>query len=324
MHTSTIIGYTILATACFLTVTTPAMAQTFSYDGNRWYEIEVSIFANESFDENNELVIPDKMSLSYFDPSRTLIPASKIYQVPFAENNTAFVLSDALIGVQQASIAPSSSSPGFIGPKNYSASGDFRITDFNRDPFIALGSQAARFMGYNEKIDQSPDHRLLFHAVWRQPVLNRIQSTGIYIQGGDQYGNHYELEGSLRFSYDVNRVDVEARLWLASFAGAAELSSGNSLDSLDFPDFSDFSDFPDDTGSQDAPGQLPPLPDNPVLDTSSPTPGFGNQYSITDLAFMEQMRAMVSNELHYLDHPELGIIVEVRPYQLPEQSSFFD
>ena len=33
---------------------------------------------------------------------------------------------------------------------------------------------------------------------------------------------------------------------------------------------------------------------------------------------------MISNELHYLDHPALGIIVEVRPYQLPEQSSFFD
>ncbi len=306
MHTRTLTSYIILAAAYALFVAAPAMAQTFSYDGNRWYEIEVSIFSNESSDEDNELVIPDKMSLSYYDPSRALIPASRIYQVPFVENNTAFVPSDALIGVQQAPMAPSSGSPDFIGPKNYPASGDFRITDFNRDPFIALGRESARFLRYNEMIDQSPDHRLLFHAVWRQPLLNRVQSTGIYVQGGAQYGTHHELEGSLRFSYDVNRVDIEARLWLASFANAEELPSGSSPD------------------SPDSPRQLPPLPDSPALDKSSSTRRFDSQFSITDLAFMEQMRAMVSNELHYLDHPELGVIVEVRPYQLPEQSSFFD
>jgi len=305
MHPRTLFGYIMLATAHALSVAVavPAMAQTFSYDGNRWYEIEVSIFSNESSDENSELVIPDKISLSYYEPSRALIPASKIYQVPFAENNTAFVPSDALIGVQKAPIISSSSSPDFIGPKNYSASGIFRITDFNRDPFIALGRESATFSGYNEKIDQSPDHRLLFHAVWRQPVLNRVQSTGIYVQGGAQYGTHHELEGSLRFSYDVNRVDIEARLWLASFASATELALGT---------------FPD------SPRQLPILPDTPALDKSSSTRRFDSQYSITDLAFMEQMRAMVSNDLHYLDHPEIGVIVEVRPYQLPEQSSFFD
>jgi len=291
----------ILFTAAYALVAAPsAMAQTFSYDGNRWYEIEVSVFSNESSDESNELVIPDKISLSYFEPSRILVPANKIYQIPFTDNEPRFVLSDALIGVQQALPAEEPVLPEFIGPRNHSASEEFRITDFNRDPFIALGNESASFLSYNEKISQAPEHRLLFHAVWRQPVLNRVQSTGILVQGGEQYGLHHELEGSLRFSYNVNRVDVEARLWLASFVSSAELPPGNPQ------------------------RELPPLPDNDAQTAAVINPGFENQYSINDIAYMEQMRAMISNELHYLDHPDLGIIVEVRPYQLPEQSSFFD
>ncbi len=286
--------------ACALAATSSAMAQTFSYDGNRWYEVEVSIFSNENSDENNELVIPDKISLSYFEPARALVPASKIYQIPFPDNELAFVLSDALIGVQQPLSAEEAVSPEFIGPKNHSPNGEFRITDFNRDPFIALGNESARFLSYNEKINQSPVHRLLFHAVWRQPVLNRVQSTGILVQGGQQYGLHHELEGSLRFSYNVNRVDVEARLWLASFVGSAELPAGNPQ------------------------RELPPLPVGATLDENVINPDFENQYLVTDVAYMEQTRAMISNELHYLDHPDIGILVEVRPYQLPEQSSFFD
>jgi len=307
MSLRTLLVIMLFTAAYALSAMPSAMAQTFSYDGNRWYEIEVSIFTNESSDESNELVIPEKISLGYFEPSIALTPASKIYQIPFANNESVFVLSDALIGTRQDVPAAEAIAGEFIGPRDYSADGEFRITDFNRDPFIALGNESARFLSYNEKINQSPEHRLLFHTVWRQPVLNRVQGTGILVQGGDQYGLHHELEGSLRFSYNVNRVDVEAKLWLASF-----VSNAGFVNSAELP----FGNIPQ-TG-------LPPLPVELALDDSVINSGFKNPYSITDLAHTEQMRAMISNELHYLDHPALGIIVEVRPYQLPEQSSFFD
>ena len=273
----------------------PASAQSFSFDGNRWYEIEVSIFSNERLEANNELVIPEKIQLNYHDPIRQLVPASSNYRVKFENDADARSLSSALTGV-----IDTERQSAFIGPSNNFTDSDFRITDFSRDPFIALGNEAAKFLEYNLDISESADHRLLFHAVWRQPVLNRVQATAIYVEGGNQYGKHHELEGSLRFSYNVNRVDVEARLWLASFVSSAELPPGNPQ------------------------REMPPLPDNDAQTAAVINPGFENQYSINDIAYMEQMRAMISNELHYLDHPDLGIIVEVRPYQLPEQSSFFD
>ena len=32
---------------------------------------------------------------------------------------------------------------------------------------------------------------------------------------------------------------------------------------------------------------------------------------------MDQSREMRSNEFHYLDHPALGIVIQVEPYELP-------
>jgi len=270
----------------------PASAQSFSFDGNRWYEIEVSIFSNERLEANNELVIPEKIQLNYHDPIRQLVPASSNYRVKFENDADARSLSSALTGV-----IDTERQPAFIGPSNNFTDSDFRITDFSRDPFIALGNEAAKFLEYNLDISESADHRLLFHAVWRQPVLNRVQATAIYVEGGNQYGKHHELEGSLRFSYNVNRVDVEARLWLAEFGASSEVTNSTWK-----------------------------LPDSPFDNQSTRLSDFNltGNYLVESLAYMDQERAMISNELHFLDHPYIGLLVEIRPYQLPEQSDFFD
>lgn len=260
-------------------------AQTFSYDGNRWYEIEVSIFSNEALTPGNELVIPEKTKLAYPEPILQLLPASSSFRIDFEA-----AANDSLPPGPEPPVAVGAKP--FIGPPEAPAGGEFRLTDFARDPYIALGSAQETFLNYNDRINRAPEHRLLFHAVWRQPVLNLVQSTAIFVAGGDRYGPHNELEGSLRFSYNVNRVDVEAKLWLATFGGVA-------------------------TGRER--WQLPPQPFLPH-DAGSETSLF--EYGVTSLAYMEQVRPMTSNTLHYLDHPALGMLVQIRPYQLPEPVSF--
>ena len=261
------------------------LAQGFSYDGNRWYEIEVSIFSNDGGATTTEQVVPEHATLDYFSPARQLVPAIDSFLVPFPgevpEND---LLEDpGLFPVMDfAPVLP------VAGAEPAPVAGNFHMTDFNREPYIALGPGHARFTAYNLDIERSPEHRLLFHAVWRQPVLNLVQATAITVAGGDAVDGHNELEGSLRFSYDINRVDVEARLWLARFSPFAGAGSA---------------------------WQLPPRPG------ADATPEGIALSPVTDIAFMEQERAMVSNELHYLDHPALGMLVEIRPYQLPERAS---
>jgi hypothetical protein len=41
------------------------------------------------------------------------------------------------------------------------------------------------------------------------------------------------------------------------------------------------------------------------------------QYAIRRTVQMRQSRDMRSNEFHYLDHPALGLVISVMPYDLP-------
>jgi len=267
-----------------------AIAQTFSYDGNRWYEVEVSIFSNENPLPHNEMLIPDKTELSYPEIIRPLAPASQMYKLDFETLDR--------LPPFQSNVPNPVEEQVFIGPLFEAGEATFRLTDFTRDPLIALGTEQAEFLELNSEIIESPDYQLLFHAVWRQPVLNRLQSEAILISGGELFGAHHELEGSMRFSYNVNRVDVEAKLWLVEFS------------------------------TQETPGsvlwQLPALPE---LDPGQVTGEAGNlslalELPVNYLSYMDQERAMVSNELYYLDHPDFGLLVQIRPYQLPDPVSF--
>ena len=263
------------------------LAQTFSYDGNRWYEIEVSIFVNKSgtaATSSNELLIPDISEMVFPSPIRPLVPASKMYTVDFEESELEFLF---LPGTE-----PISEQQNIIGPEYSTGDSTFQLTDFERDPFIALGDESATFLEFNQDIMASDDHRLLFHAVWRQPVLNRVQSTAIFIEGGDSFGGRHELEGSLRFSYNINRVDVESKLWLV------EYSLEENPDSVIWP--------------------LPAIPES----VERGNVALPLQLPVNYLSFMGQERSMISNELHYIDHPDIGLLVQIRPYQLPEVAEY--
>ncbi len=279
--------------ATFL-ATSGAVAQTFSYDGNRWYEIEVSIFSNENADTSPELVMPDKTRLAYPQPILQLEPAINSFLVNF-DDDEAELDQDAFeaflpveVGLHTGIIEETI----MIGPEPAPISSNFRMTDFRREPFIALGSDAAGFSRYNQLIDNSPDHRLLYHAVWRQPVLNRVQATAIIVAGGNQYGLHHELEGSLRFSFNVNRVDVETNLWKATFSAIPAASASKTPWLLPEPPFQ----------SGDSSLTL----NTPVI----------------RLGYMNEVRPMISNELHYIDHPDMGMLVQIRPYELPRPVEF--
>lgn len=254
-----------------------ALAQGFSFDGNRWYEIEVSIFTQEPFGSaNSELFVPERSLLFYPQRITELRPAYDSYRFDFSVPADGPRNNFAIPAVTQ------NPSPPVYGPRNLQTSSGFRLQDLQRDPFIALGSNAGNFAAMNRNLQNSPNHRLLYHAVWRQAVLNRSQATAVFVRGGDDYGDHSELEGSLTMSFNVNRVVVDALLWRSVFSNR-DTSGG---------------------------WHLPPSP-FPVSDTEVA------RYGIEQVYRFSQSRPMISNELHYLDHPALGLLIEVRPYTLP-------
>jgi len=147
--------------------------------------------------------------------------------------------------------------------------------------FRAVADADRNLEGAARSIRRSKDYRLLLHQSWTQPI--DAQSTAILLQGGDQFGDQFELEGTL----SVRRsrfLHVETDLWLTRFEA---------------------------TGSMQDPFQDHPMAEvYPALLLAAAR---GLNHEPGYRYHMAQQRRLRSNEVHYLDHPQFGIIIEIRP-----------
>ncbi|MXZ32842.1 MAG: hypothetical protein F4Z20_05620, partial [Gammaproteobacteria bacterium] len=69
---------------------------------------------------------------------------------------------------------------------------------------------------------------------------------------------------------------------------------------------------------------LPPLPEALVETLGVEIPGNATAPAISRIYTMRQQRELRSGEFHYLDHPALGIVVQITPYDLPPPFEFVD
>lgn len=284
-------------TAASLALTVPAAS---AQDGNRWYQIEVTVFAHENSNTLQEHWPTDELALAYPAGTReldslfnhltladwtVLRPAPR----PSAQTDAAGAESDAID-------APALSA----GPDPFQSS-DYRLPDVARDAFVALPASAHDFIQTNRALTESSAYRVLTHLAWRQPVLRANGATPIAIAGGRQFGDHHELEGTLtiRFNQSRDRVMLDTNLWLARFSSRApaDVQTPTAQTVLQLPA---------------APGHEAPGSDNGT-DADSQQPRF----YVTEVFPMQDSRAMRSNEFHYLDHPAIGVLVQVFPYEPP-------
>lgn len=174
------------------------------------------------------------------------------------------------------------------------------------------------------RIDAQAGYRVLFHEAWRQYVTGEDQAPWILIEGGESYGDHRELEGSININV-ARYLHILTDLWFTEF----QINTGQSH------------------------RQWPSLPENPLkrlerisAQDSAPSAGLGitrkirfddspeganngldtllndfleAPYMPRRIYTLEQRRRMRSNELHYLDHPRLGLLIKILPYEVPAE-----
>ena len=282
----------VLASLCLGSV---SLAQ----DGSRWFQIEVSIFSNESpADRLEERWQADRTVLAYPENLRRLdqlsdlllleelkMPADdspvKDVAAPITEPDPQQIARELILA---------------MGPEPLRATPadtPFRFYDLARDAYLNLPSSASDFQQTNQALRQSADHRLLFHGLWRQPVLAPADASPIYISGGLQYGRQHELQGSItiRFNDNADRVVIDANLWLAEFRLVP---------------------------AADNDWKLPPVPTGAGIQIDAPpTDEPSLEYTVTRVFQFKQSRDMRSREFHYLDHPAMGLVILVEPYEVP-------
>jgi hypothetical protein len=307
----------LVATAALLTMASFVMAQAPaangsvlepdprgpSPDGNYWFEVEVTIFSslygNAPY---SEIPVARSNALRYLPQLRLLQNPADSYQFPFPPPAApAADISPPAPGFAIEASAPVPL-PGVTEGPLFSPAlpGAFKILDYARDPFIALDRRFWRFNQMNSRLGSTGEHTVLWHQVWRQPLLPRAQTPAIQVIGGMEYGDHSALEGSFRLSGQATKAEVDANLWLSSFANTPPAT-----DEWKLP--------PRPNLTENSESQV-------AIEAGTPDIALvpAEQWFPTSIWHLNESRDVGTNALYYLDHPAIGVLVELRPYRVPE------
>ena len=267
------------------------LISSYSFAQERWFQIELSIFSNENIEDRNaESWLPSDYELNYPKNMRKL------------ELLTDLFLSDRNLEDRLSVTEPASQEEidemikkdqlKNIRPYIKNSESNFKLFDFSRDDFTQLSPVDSDFQQTNRTLERSSDHRLLYHGLWRQAVRQSSNAVPIYIEGGLRYGDNHELQGSvtIRFNENEDRVVVDTHIWLIEYSIVKDSSSK---------------------------WKLPQIPES--IRRESRENSSSLTYFPNNVYVMEQSREMRSNEFHYLDHPALGLVISVKPYNVPSR-----
>ena len=143
-----------------------------------------------------------------------------------------------------------------------------------------LSSNNHRLAGMNRSLAKSENYRVLFHKAWKQQMWGRKRSPALVIRGGQELDGRRELEGSIKIH--IGRyLYLGTDLWLSDTSNSA---TGN------------WPRLPALPGKSQASGQF-------LSELTSPR----------RVTVMREKRRMRSKEIHYIDHPLMGIVVYLTP-----------
>ncbi|WP_083607986.1 CsiV family protein [Teredinibacter haidensis] len=173
---------------------------------------------------------------------------------------------------------------------------------------------------------------VLFHESWLQPMTALDDAPAIVIKGGEKFGDHHELEGTITFS--VSRyLHAHTNLWLTNFIANYGQESehwpdlptppSSALHTLDTT--ADTSALTESTTANNFGFSLENQSSFSMNETAD-APSMLNDFSaltskpflIQRIITLTQNRRMRSTELHYIDHPQLGLLVKITPFTNPE------
>lgn len=277
-----------LLTTCVLLSTPFSAANTFASSSNPtteieptpWYKVEVILFSRDNHDTTEQW--PKDLQLNYSTNRVELVKAEPI---------------DDLQEESSQVLTPSTEENTSTATKAY-------------EP---LPSNQRELQREAQAINRKNGFKVLFHESWKQPVLSAEEAPSIVISGGEQYGEHYTLEGEIKLSV-ARYLHLSTNLWLSEFEmnyGQLEHRAWPDLPSPPFntaepsAEIEDFNNF-------DVPEFKLGLSEKPNTESEDPSL-LRDTYLPSEIIHFEQHRRMRSKELHYIDHPRIGAIVKILP-----------
>ncbi|HSC69119.1 MAG TPA: CsiV family protein [Cellvibrio sp.] len=181
-----------------------------------------------------------------------------------------------------------------------------------KEPFYLLPSGERQLNTQVQKLQRSGRIEILFHNAWRQIITNKNRSKAIIINGGQIFGQHQALEGSIRLSV-ATYLKLQTNLWFSQF----DLNVGQEITQQwpAIPLRPNYSAAPASKLSLDSDVNLDEaLTDDNSQSESNSSITDDSAYVTRKIILLQQERDLRSGEVHYIDHPVLGVIVQITPY----------
>lgn len=179
--------------------------------------------------------------------------------------------------------------------------------------------------------------RPLFHQAWLQPLSADSQALAVRISGGDHYDGHQELDGTITLSLS-RFVQLQTNLWLAKFTPnqGQPPELWPPLPQWDPPSITDDNLLAEggDLLLEQQPLEQQPLEQQipPPAEPADPSPDawhsawqagetldepeqVDSAFLVRQIVTLKQSRRMRSGEVHYLDHPRLGVLIQVQSHK---------
>ena len=168
-----------------------------------------------------------------------------------------------------------------------------------------------------ERIANAPGYKLLAHIAWREPRLAEGTTERVLVTGGASTGDHRELEGSVAITRS-HFLHLDAALWLNDFLPAGADPGPQGVDLPPIPQPRAPQKTPAPAGEQaDATMALPGAltdADAGLAAGESSEPIMIAPIRAARTVVLHASRRLAPSEVHYIDHPLLGLILSIRPY----------
>jgi hypothetical protein len=300
--------------------------------GDRWYRVELIIFSHTS-GQNAEPweAIPD---LAYPQAANFLFESARIesarqQQLDRAEKRTTTstpetVNADSLSeGVQNVAVSDEigvraamdsvTQSPSASEPDSAPLAGRLPT------PFVILPRQQLEFDGKAAYMNRSGKYQILFHKAWAQPVVGKSKALSLILDRSGDGRDWPRLQGSIKL-YIARYLHLQTDFWLNTDGEYLDGTWRMPAPPLAFAAVG-ASQPPLEPSPPAEPGMTdfqpsPQLPEtmNSAIESSAPDSLYPFRHAVT----LRQHRRMRSNEVHYIDHPMLGVVVKLTPLDVEQ------
>jgi hypothetical protein len=165
------------------------------------------------------------------------------------------------------------------------------------EDYARLPASSRQLNHLASRLKNNENYHVLTHVAWRQPVRNRSSSIPVTIRGGERYQNEYELSGQVTLAvqrYLHLKADLAFRVFEPRRQDQVPFQQNADRTRYEVSDLVEGKPLPEQFKD-------PMLPD----------------YVIARNFILKESRKMRSKEIHYIDSPVIGLIIQCTPYKPP-------